>query len=1065
MRWRFHLLLVLLLGLTVFSAKLLADDPDYILYNWPIIEDDFVIVDVRLNGRSVISDLTGYYTANKKLLLSISPLNAALGIDFTIDDKILNGYISKSDLLFSSSMQPTTYRTPEDFLWAEDDFDHYIDLAVLNSVLNLEVAFDYGRMQVSFMTKLLESPKDTKKVFKSKQKLGPTFERDIEDQYQHITYPVTDYAASSTYSSDQTQLKNKVTLNSYFDLFKHKTEYRFNHTDSGTNQFIKLSKSLENLDQEGVLSEVHYELGDIQSQRDPLIMNFSQGRGVFLSNMNSNTSQSFANITIEEPTLPGWFAELYRNGQFVTAVESTDENIVRFENVETFYGSNVFEVRLYGPEGEQVTRTKKISVGNEALAPGQLGYQFEVLDSTRNVLNTQFNSATNFRQSVTGNVSYGLSETLTYGIGLNYLTGVEDNQYLSTSLQSNSEFGSFKFAGAKQVDRGTALFAGYRGEAALFDDQNISMNLEYSQVNNFNSAVFIPQNSPLKSLASISLSSRMSSFANMNWNFRFSNEQREKTQTRQISQLGLSSNYLGGNWSTRFQYDNLQQEITNQSYWAMDIDAWRWTNSLSWKPLESNRRLRYQTTLRWPQSKNTFNQTRLSYDENTDAKMMLSHQYTYRGDHLNFNFSGQVDNENEWQVTVGFSGTVSFDSFNNHINFLPPRSLNSGQLALESFVDINNNGLFDSGDEHITDAGFTGNYLWKELRTNEQGQLMLPSSSGGQMLSVDVRTLSNPYYHPVHNTIRAISHRGGVTKVNYPIQIISEVEGSLYYAINNKSQPASNVTVVLIDKQGNEQYETTSEYDGYYYFPKVAVGEYSLQFRQNKIEANKLVTLNVPDKIIAPDYGDAVIINDIILQEKQNILTTSSAIAQNYFVQLGVFKYFDSAKVVAKKHRAFNFPLQLYQNVNHGKYYLVAGPYATRDQAQSIINKAYTAPELVGSSLIDARKYQSDNWQRLDDTLAPQIKPVSHASSQYYYCQYAAYKNRNFINTQVLKTHKDVFLAEVAHQNNKYTVILSGPFASVNSAKCDTGLSKQLKENSPPIIKYYKQLVITDSTH
>jgi cell division septation protein DedD len=660
-------------------------------------------------------------------------------------------------------------------------------------------------------------------------------------------------------------------------------------------------------------------------------------------------------------------------------------------------------------------------------------------------------------------VSYGLSDTLTYGLGLNYLTGVQDNQYLSTSLQSNSEFGSFKFAGAKQVDRGTALFAGYRGEAALFSEQSVSINFEYSQINNFNSAVFTPQIAPLKSRALISLSSRFSSLNNMSWNFRFSNEQREQREVRQVSQFGLNSSYLGGNWSSRFQYDNLKKELVNQSYWAMDIDAWRWTNSVDWKPFESDRRVRYKTSLRWPKSKNSFNQTRLTYDLNASAKLVLKHQYTYQGDHLNFNLSGQYDDKNEWQVAIGFSGNVSFDPFNKYINFLPPRSLGSGQLAVESFIDSNENGLFDSGDEAISDIGFKGHYLWKERRTNQQGQVMLPSIGSGQMLSVDFRTLSNPYYQPLDNMVRASSHRGGVTKVNYPIQIISEVEGSLYFAINNKSQPASNVTVVLIDKDSNERYETTSEYDGYYYFPKVAVGEYSLQFRQNKIEANKLVTLNVPDKIIAPDYGDAVIINDIILQEKQNVLTASLATEQNYFVQLGVFKYLDSAKIVAKKHTAFNFLLQLYQNVNHGKYYLVAGPYATKNQAQSIINKAYTAPELVGSSLIDARKYQSDNWQRLDDTLTLDTKPINYTSTQHYYCQYAAYKNRNFIDTQVLKAHKGIFLAEVAHQKNKYTVILSGPFASVNSAKCDTGLSKQLKENSPPIIKYYKQLAISNS--
>lgn len=126
MRLRFHLWLVLLLGLTVCSAELLADEPDYILYNWPVVEDDFVIVDVRLNGRSVISDLSGYYTANRKLLLSITPLNAALGINFSIDDTTLKGNIPKSDVSFSSLLQSTPSLTANDFLWAEDDFDHYV---------------------------------------------------------------------------------------------------------------------------------------------------------------------------------------------------------------------------------------------------------------------------------------------------------------------------------------------------------------------------------------------------------------------------------------------------------------------------------------------------------------------------------------------------------------------------------------------------------------------------------------------------------------------------------------------------------------------------------------------------------------------------------------------------------------------------------------------------------------------------------------------------------------------------------------------------------------------------
>ncbi|MEW6994984.1 carboxypeptidase-like regulatory domain-containing protein [Colwelliaceae bacterium MEBiC 14330] len=851
----------------------MADEPDYQLYNWPIIEDNFVIINVRLNGRSVISDLSGYYSEEKKLLLPISPLNAALGIELNIENKILKGHIAKSNLSFTSVMQSTPYKSGEELLWAEDDFDYYLDLDVLNSVLNLKATFNYALMQLTITTNLLESdiPKEAIKTVKRKQKTSPVFDREIADQFQHITYPVSDYAISSSYYSKQEQLKNKLTLNSYFDAFKHKAEYRLNHNDTITNQFIKISKSLENPNQEGILSELHYELGDIQSQRDPLIMNFSQGRGVQLSNINSKTSQSFSNITIEEASLPGWFAELYRNGQFVASTDSTDENIVRFENVETFYGNNVFEIRLYGPEGEQVTRTKKISVGDSALSTGQLGYQFEVLDSTRNVLNTQFNNATNFRKSVSANISYGLSDILTYDIGLNHLTGKQDRQYISTALQSNSEFGSFKLAGAKQLALGSAFFAGYRGETSYFSEQSVSINLEYSLINNFNSAVFLAQKYPLKSRGLISLSSRLSRFNNINWNFKFSNEQRAQQQARQISQIGFNSSYLGGNWSTRFQYDSLQNELINQSYWAMDINAWRWTNSVDWKPLTSKALVRYKASLRWPQSKTSFNQTRLTYEPNALAEFVLEHQYSYRGAFANVNLSGQVDSENEWQITLGFSGTLSFDSFNNHVNFLPPRSLNSGQLAVASFLDTNKNGLFDTDEEPITDIGFNGNYLWKKLRTNSQGKVMLPSNGSGQILSIDMKTLSNPYHHPVDKKVKTISHRGGETKVMLPIEVKNEVEGTLYFTIDNKSKPASNVTVLLIDQQGKIKYQTTSEYDGYYFFPKVSAGLYSLELQQNQINESKLLTLNVPDKILAPEYGDTIILRDIILKEKSTL--------------------------------------------------------------------------------------------------------------------------------------------------------------------------------------------------
>ena len=88
------------------------------------MDDDFVIVNVKLNGRSVISDLEGYYTQSGRLLLPISPLNNALGIDLQVENKQINGVIRKSELIFTISKLENIVDSDEQPVWTEDDFDH-----------------------------------------------------------------------------------------------------------------------------------------------------------------------------------------------------------------------------------------------------------------------------------------------------------------------------------------------------------------------------------------------------------------------------------------------------------------------------------------------------------------------------------------------------------------------------------------------------------------------------------------------------------------------------------------------------------------------------------------------------------------------------------------------------------------------------------------------------------------------------------------------------------------------------------------------------------------------------
>jgi hypothetical protein len=176
------------------------------------VDDDFVIVNVKLNGRSVISDLEGYYTQSGRLLLPISPLNNALGIDLQVENKQINGVIRKSELIFTISKLENKVDSDEQPVWTEDDFDHYIDLQIINTVLNIDADFDYTLMQLSLTTNQLESTQNKTSILPviRRQFTSPEFDIEVADQFQRITYPVTDYSLTSSYLS-RLEKKQKFT--------------------------------------------------------------------------------------------------------------------------------------------------------------------------------------------------------------------------------------------------------------------------------------------------------------------------------------------------------------------------------------------------------------------------------------------------------------------------------------------------------------------------------------------------------------------------------------------------------------------------------------------------------------------------------------------------------------------------------------------------------------------------------------------------------------------------------------------------------------------------------------
>jgi len=1025
--------------------------PIPLLYQWTIDEEAFVIVNIRVNGRSAVSDMEAYYTANNRLLLPVNALSSTMGLSLKIENNILTASINENTPVHETRLLSPTLNN-QDALWATDDYDHYIDLAVLNALLDTNSQFNYSLLQLSFLSPNIKLPKQQAELLSKKKKAEVHYEHYINDEYHILTPPITEYAYSSSYRSRDESYKHSLRLNSYFDLLHHQAELRLNQNEINATSFLKINKDFNLTEEDNSFARLHYQIGDIQSQRDQTIMPSNQGLGFYVSNSNPHSNQNFSTIVIEEPALANWTADLYRNGVFISTTESNEDNLVRFEEVETFYGTNLFEIKLFGPQGEQITRTQKYTIGNTALASGGLSYQLEYLETEKSVFGQNDIAEQDFSRSFMGSISYGLSNALTYDLQLTNLDSEYGENYISSGLSAITESGSYRLIGSKQVDAGQAFYVGYRGVITGAYHNNINLNLEYSLLDDFSSPLYIAQENMLKNRFSTSLNGRTDKVIPLNWSMRWLYEDRESQQDENTYSLGINESYINGIWSNQIIYNDQSQEITNQLYNSIDISNWKWSNSINWH-LQKTRLNTLTSTLRWPQTQDSFNQTQVTYNPDASATKLIRHQYSYRHDLFNILLTGQYDNQNDWIVTLGLTGSFSFDHRHDFLIFDRPRSLNAGQIEASSFIDWNENNIFDENDEPVSETKFTGNYRWKDKQTNEAGEVLLPSSVGGQILDVDLRTLPNPYLQPVLGKIKVLAHRGGITEVEIPLVIYNEVEGTIYVAKGDKTKPSAGIKVILKNIKTGKQYTTITEYDGYYYFERVSHGEYSIEVDPSALTTEKLLARNIPNKIQTSKIGDTLILKDIILYSDSSPVKNKEN--RNYFVHLGVFKYFENALNLTEKLSNKKYPLHFYKHQDRKNYYLVAGPYSSAQKAQEVINQVYVIPDTFGSFMVDERRYQDQQWQ----VIGSWQNEENTVKSNYYFCQYAAYSSNKSVEDLVKNPLDELFIVNRKVKGESRYLLLSTPYQYNGQQVCDSDISREIDEPWAPIKRPWRSII------
>jgi len=330
---------------------------------------------------------------------------------------------------------------------------------------------------------------------------------------------------------------------------------------------------------------------------------------------------------------------------------------------------------------------------------------------------------------------------------------------------------------------------------------------------------------------------------------------------------------MGGTFSNtaRLVADENGTKLSHSVFLLNAIKRWQLRQSMTWEPGTGAGITQYSANVRWPQMGDFFNETRLRYTKNSDAKLKLSHQFSWRTNYFNLQLGASVDSHKSWDVRLGIAGSLYQSHQSKDMTFSKPKGSNTRRIKAVAFVDHDSDGMLGEGDHMLADVKFSGRSDWKANATDENGTAELFTSSDYQSITLDETSFDDPFLTSAAATKIVSAYAGGVTTVYFPLLTVNEIEGSVVTMVNNQERGLLGLSVYLkkvsttTPLESEVVLETQTQSDGYFFFARVQPGRYMLSIDPNDLKKMQMKALE-PIEVIATAQGDIVVLDNVVLQ-------------------------------------------------------------------------------------------------------------------------------------------------------------------------------------------------------
>ncbi|WP_244858036.1 hypothetical protein [Sphingopyxis granuli] len=393
-RWRPAILALLaLVGCTPAAARAAEDGGVAAASDgWVPNEDDSWLFDLRSGAYRLGGGVRGYQTP-QGICVDLGDMVLALDLSLRIDRKLrrATGWVFDERRTLTIDREAGEVRAGSQRLRIapgairDTAAGWCVDLESLDTWLGLPIAADLSNavLRIDAAEKLPFQLAAERRARAAALRPQVSFDLASLPQarrpYRAWTPPSVDVVASASAVADR---RGGSHVQAGYELFAagealgHSVDARLSSDNRGVPDSLRLR--LYRTDPEGrllgPLQATHYAVGDVGLLSTGLVAQSAPGRGAVVTNRPVERPDSFDRTDFRGDLPAGWDAELYRNGQLLAFATPGADGRYEFLDVPLQYGSNRFEIILYGPQGQIRREIKQLQVGIDSIPPRQTWY-------------------------------------------------------------------------------------------------------------------------------------------------------------------------------------------------------------------------------------------------------------------------------------------------------------------------------------------------------------------------------------------------------------------------------------------------------------------------------------------------------------------------------------------------------------------------------------------------------------------------------------------------------------------------------------------------------------------